>query len=91
MRVEVVDIPTTVGRKSYNEVWKALLDLPPGRALKVEGVISAKSRQNMLCALRARTKYHWPDGSIMFRCAVQDTDGLTEIYIWLAPAGGSGV
>jgi hypothetical protein len=86
MRVEIVDIPTHGGRMKYRGLWDLLLSLPRGKALKIEGLACAESRQRMLCALRARTKYRWKDGSVLFCQAARHADGLAELYVWLVGA-----
>jgi len=86
MRVEIVDIPVNGGWARYGGLWEKVLSLPRGKALKIEGLASAESRQRLLCALRARTKYRWKDGSMLFCQAARHADGLTELYVWLTPA-----
>jgi hypothetical protein len=88
MTVEVVDIPTHGGRVKYSGLFDKLLSLPRGKALKIEGVAPVESRQRLLCALRARTKYRWKDGSVVFCQAARHADGLAELYVWLSSAFG---
>ena len=90
MRVEIVDIPTHGGRVKYSGLFDKLLSLPRGKALKIEGLAPAESRQRLLCALRARTKYHWKDGSVLFCQAARHADGLAELYAWLVSASDKG-
>jgi hypothetical protein len=85
MKTEIVDIPGNGGRARYGDLWKKLLALPPGKALRLIDM-----PRGMLAALRMRAYYRWPDGSVKLRSVKflrRDTDGVrTGICFWLAPA-----
>jgi uncharacterized protein (DUF2249 family) len=80
MQIAITDIPVSRGRGKHAAIWKKLLSLPQGKALKVIDL-----PRGMVNALRMRTKYAWPDGSVrLYQTTWHGEQSSTDI--WLGPA-----
>ena len=85
MKTEIVSVPTRNVRGKYDGIWKALLSLKRGHAVKVtdpsgEGWDNFRS---LAVCMRTRVRSHWKGRTMKLHHL---TTGA-KIYLWLLPAG----
>jgi hypothetical protein len=93
MNIEIADIPAgarstrRVGlRGKYDSLWRELLLLTEGKALRLPGGLSAEGKEykSLVWCLRHRAYVRWKDRSVRL-CTHIEGDGA---YLWLEPHQG---